>query len=201
MTAPASIARIKVVLDDVVPTVMRRLEVPFSIKLDRLHTILQVALGWTNSHLYEFRIKGTGFGVPDPYYGFGGGPLDAQKAKLSEVIEDTGAKSFKYLYDFGDGWEHSVKIERITPAIEGVAYPRLVEASGRCPPEDIGGPWGYVEALEALADPEHECHDEIIEWWGGLENIDLDSIDVPAIESELATLARRWSRKPRATKA
>ena len=78
MTDPTPIARIKVVLDDVAPTVMRRLEIPLTLRLDRLHTVLQVAMGWTDTHLYEFRIKGIGFGIPDPDWGYGGGPLDAR---------------------------------------------------------------------------------------------------------------------------
>src|SRR3546814_3109877 len=64
-----------------------------------------------------------------------------------------GAKTLKYLYDFGDGWEHTIKIERLVDAVPGVIYPRLIEATGRCPPEDIGGPWGYGDFLEAIADP------------------------------------------------
>lgn len=199
MTDPTPIARIKVVLDDVAPTVTRRLEVPLTLRLDRLHTVLQEAMGWTDTHLYEFRIKGIGFGIPDPDWGYGGGPLDARKTTLLDAIADTGAKSFKYLYDFGDGWEHSVKIERIATAADGILYPRLIEASGRCPPEDVGGPWGYQEAREALADPSHERHQEIAEWWGA-DPLDLDTIDIPAIEAEIAKLARRWNRKPRTKK-
>lgn len=196
MTTTA-IARLKVVLDDVDPLVTRRLEVPLSLRLDRLHTVLQVAMGWTDSHLYEFRIKGIGFGVPDPDWG--DGPLDARKATLFNVIGETGAKSFKYLYDFGDGWEHSIKIERIEPAITGLDYPRLLDASGACPPEDIGGPWGYQEAREALADPNHERHAEMVEWWDA-DRLDPAFINIPGIEAELAKLARRWTRKPRAKK-
>ncbi|SDF12311.1 plasmid pRiA4b ORF-3 family protein, partial [Rhodospira trueperi] len=126
MTSGAPVARIKVVLDDVTPPVMRHLEIPLSLRLDRLHTVLQVAMGWTDSHLWEFRIKGIGFGIPDPDWGFGDGPLDARKAKLSDVLEDTGARSFKYLYDFGDGWEHSIRIEGITAAVDGGLYPGSV---------------------------------------------------------------------------
>ena len=199
MTSSTSIARIKVVLDHVEPTVMRRLEVPLSLKLDRLHTVLQVALGWTNSHLYEFRIKDIRFGIPDPDWDGGTGPLDARKATLRDILEDTGARSFKYLYDFGDGWEHSIKIEKITPAIDETGYPQLLEASGRCPPEDVGGPWGYSEAREALADPNNERHKEIVEWWGG-SILDIDTVDITAIETGLFKLSRRWIRKPR-TKA
>jgi hypothetical protein len=142
MTA-ASIAHLRIKLDDVEPAVVRRVEVPLTIRLDRLHLVLQAAMGWTNSHLYEIRARDVGWGTPDP--DFGDGPLDASKAQLVDVPEGVGAGSLKYLYDFGDGWEHSVHIERITDAIPGIAYPRLVEAAGRCPPEDVGGPWGYAD--------------------------------------------------------
>jgi pRiA4b ORF-3-like protein len=109
MTA-ASIARLRIKLDDVEPAVVRRVEVPLTIRLDRLHLVLQAAMGWTNSHLYEIRAHDVGWGRPDPY--FGDGPLDASKARLVDVLEDVGARSLKYLYDFGDGWEHSVRTHR-----------------------------------------------------------------------------------------
>ena len=116
MTA-ARIARLRIKLDDVEPAVVRRVEVPLTIRLDRLHLVLQAAMGWTNSHLYEIRARDVGWGRPDPH--FGDGPLDASKARLTDVLEDVGTRSLKYLYDFGDGWEHSIRIERITDAIPG----------------------------------------------------------------------------------
>ena len=163
MTA-ATIAHLRIKLDDVEPAVVRRLEVPLTIRLDRLHLVLQAAMGWTNSHLYEIRACDVGWGIPDP--DFGDGPLDAAKARLVDVLEDVGGRSLKYLYDFGDGWEHSIRIERITDAVPGIVYPRLIEATGRCPPEDVGGPWGYHEFLDAIADPNHEEHDERLQWIG-----------------------------------
>ena len=100
-----SIARLKITLDDVKPAVLRRIEVPLTIRLDRLHLVLQAAMGWTNSHLYEIRARDVGWGVPDPDWGEG--PLDARKARLLDILEDTGAKTLQYLYDFSDGWEHT----------------------------------------------------------------------------------------------
>src|SRR4051794_19171223 len=186
------IAHLRIKLDDVEPTVIRRLEVPLAIRLDRLHLVLQAALGWTDSHLYEFRARDVGWGVPDP--DFGDGPLDARKARLGDVLEDAGVKSIKYLYDFGDGWEHSVRIERVTEAEPGTTYPRLIEAAGRCPPEDVGGPWGYREFLAAIADPNHERHAEFVEWTGG--NFDPKATDIETHARAVAALARRWSRAP-----
>jgi Plasmid pRiA4b ORF-3-like protein len=195
MTSSPSIARLKITLDDVEPAVVRRLEVPLDLRLDRLHLVLQAALGWSNSHLWEFRARDVGWGRPDPEWDRGSGPLDARKATLLKVIEDTGAKTLTYLYDFGDGWEHTIKVERIEPGDPAVTYPRLLEAVGRCPPEDVGGPPGYEEFLEALADPEHERHAEMTEWYG--ESFDPHAIDPTEINRAIQDVARRWSRSRR----
>ena len=188
----ATVARLKITLDSVKPAVLRRVEVPFDIRLDRLHLTIQAAMGWTNSHLYEIRARDVGWGVPNP--DFGDGPLDARKTRLLDVIEDTGAKTLKYLYDFGDGWEHTVKVERITGAIPGLLYPFLIDATGRCPPEDVGGPWGYAEFLEAIADPKHESHAEMVRWVG--MPFDPAVIDLEEHAKAVADLAKAWSRKP-----
>ena len=188
----ASIAHLRIKLDEVEPDVVRRVEVPIAIRLDRLHLVLQAAIGWTNSHLYEIRVGDVGWGKPDQ--SFGDGPLDAAKARLIDVIEDTGARSLKYLYDFGDGWEHSVRIERITDAIPGIAYPRLIEATGPCPPEDVGGPWGYREFLDAIADPNHQEHPERLQWVGG--NFDPTEVNVEVLAQGVHALAKKWARRP-----
>ncbi len=195
MTA-AGIAHLRIKLDDVEPAVVRRVEVPLTIRLDRLHLVLQAAMGWTNSHLYEIRARDVGWGTPDP--DFGDGPLDASKARLVDVLEDVGARSLKYLYDFGDGWEHSVRIERITDAMPGIAYPRLVEAAGRCPPEDVGGPWGYREFLDAIADPNHQEHAESLQWIGG--HFNPTNANVEALAQAVHSLAKKWTRRPSARK-
>ncbi len=191
MTA-ATIVRLKITLDDVEPKVLRRIEAPLSIRLDRLHLTIQAAMGWTNSHLYEIRARDVGWGMVDPDWG--DGPLDARKAKLVDVLEDVGVKTLRYLYDFGDGWEHTVKIERLDDPIPGVLYPRLTEAKGRCPPEDVGGHWGYAELLEALKDPEHERHAEMLEWLGMA--FDPDAIDAEALAANVEALAKSWAPKP-----
>ncbi|MBN9550803.1 MAG: plasmid pRiA4b ORF-3 family protein [Alphaproteobacteria bacterium] len=196
MTA-VSIARLKITLDDVEPKVVRRVEVPFSIRLDRLHQTLQAALGWTDTHLFEIRARDVGWGMPDPDWG--DGPLDARKATLASIVEDTGAKTLRYLYDFGDGWEHTIKIERLFDPLPGVSYPRLIEATGRCPPEDVGGPWGYAEFLEALADPEHEQHADMRRWIG--EDFDPRQAQSDQLAERVEKLARKWTRKPASRKA
>jgi hypothetical protein len=138
-----AIARLKITLEDVKPQVLRRIDVPLTIRLDRLHIVLQAALGWTNTHLWEIRAGDIGWG-PQDEDDFGDGPLDAGKTRLIDVLEDVGAKTLHYFYDFGDGWEHTIKIERLLDPMPGTDYPALLEAKGRCPPEDVGGPFGYA---------------------------------------------------------
>jgi hypothetical protein len=134
--------------------------------------------------------------LPDPDWP--DGPLDARKTTLKQALDATGTKTLQYVYDFGDGWEHLIKIERVDEAAPNAIYPRLIAATGRCPPEDVGGPWGYAEFLEAIADPKHERHDELTEWIGG--DFDPTVVETDWIEQELTTLAKRWSRKPKPTR-
>ncbi len=194
-----TIARLKITLDDVKPAVLRRIEVPFDIRLDRLHLAIQAAMGWTNSHLYEIRAGDVGWSTPYPESDWADDFLDARKARLGDVLEDVGTKTLRYLYDFGDGWEHTIKIERLLDPVPGVVYPRLIEAAGRCPPEDVGGPWGYAEFLQAINDPKHERHAELSEWIG--DDFDPDDVDADRLADELATLAKQWSRKLAAKRA
>lgn len=191
------IARLRIILNDVDPQPMRHIEVPLKIRLDRLHEVIQAAMGWTDTHLYEFRVGDTGWGVPDPD-GFYDGPIDAKKMTLEKLLDQTATRTIQYVYDFGDDWDHSIRIERVNEATQGVTYPRLLKATGACPPEDVGGAWGYEEFLEALADPDHEQHDDMVHWSGG----DFDAKDVGAdsIIERFDRLAKKWAPRPRKPK-
>jgi hypothetical protein len=92
-----------------------------------------------------------------------------------------------------NSWEHTIKIERLIDPVPGIVYPRLIEAAGRCPPEDVGGPWGYAEFLEAISDPDHERYAECKEWI--TEDFDPNNVDAQRIGEHVATLANRWSRR------
>lgn len=194
-----TIARLKITLDQVKPAVLRRVEVPFDIRLDRLHLTIQAAMGWTNSHLYELRAGEVGWSTPYPDADWSGDFLDARKARLGDVLEDVGTKKLVYLYDFGDGWEHTIKVERLDDPEPGVRYPRLIEVRGRCPPEDCGGPWGYAELLEAIKDPAHERHADLTEWIG--DDFDPDADQAARLTAEVDALAKKWARKPAAKRA
>jgi hypothetical protein len=191
----STVARIKITLDKVQPAVARRVEVPFDMRLDRLHLTIQAAMGWTNSHLYELRAGGVGWSTPYPEQDWAGDFLDARKARLRDILDDIGTKTLAYVYDFGDDWEHTINVERLADPMPGVLYPLLTEVSGRCPPEDCGGPWAYAELLEALKDPKHERHAELSEWVG--EGFDPADDQAERLAMAVAALAESWSRAPR----
>src|SRR5690606_23827014 len=124
---------------------------------------------WINSHLHEFEIHGDRYGDPelldDGFEDFE--CIDSRVTKLSDILPQDGKPfRFKYEYDFGDGWDHEVLFEGCLRADKGTRYPLCVEGERSCPPEDVGGIWGYYEYLEAIADPEHEDHDRFLEWAG-----------------------------------
>jgi hypothetical protein len=183
----SQIARLKITLDNVEPEVLRRVEVPIEIKLDRLHLAIQIAMGWENYHLYEFRTRAGRWGIPDPDLG-DYDVLSAEQATLAELLQRSGVKTFQYVYDFGDDWEHTVKVEAVAPGEPDALYPRLLEAQRACPPEDCGGPWDYAEYLEAISDPQHERHEDLIGWRG--PGFDPAAVDKAAIRKGLQTLAR-----------
>ncbi len=154
-----AVFEVMITLLDVTPRVWRRLLVPAAMRLDRLHDTIQVAMGWTNSHLHAFRADGAEYGpvLPDLDY------RDERKATLQRLVAKPGDR-LVYSYDFGDDWEHEVVVERVLAAEPGVRYPRCAAGARRCPPEDCGGSWGYAQLREILADPAHDEHADMLEW-------------------------------------
>ena len=158
----------KITLKDIAPPIWRRIQVKNG-TLDRLHEHIQTAMGWTNSHLHSFKINDTEYGDPDLLDDeFTNGEFeDSTSTKISDILPRSGKRlRFEYEYDFGDGWRHEVIFEGCLRAEQGGRYPICVEGARACPPEDVGGTPGYEEYLEAMADPEHERHDEYMNWRG-----------------------------------
>jgi hypothetical protein len=179
MTASKNICQLKVTLDHSKPPIWRRLLVPGNINLFELHAIIQLSMGWTNSHLHMFRIGEEVYGEPEGDEFGDLGTKDETRYKLDKVANHQGIK-FHYEYDFGDGWEHTVLVEKIIPAEKGSIYPVCIGGKRACPPEDVGGMWGYEDLLNAIADPHNEEHDNVLEWVGGNfdpEEFDLDEIN------------------------
>ncbi|MEY9910557.1 putative membrane protein [Catenulispora sp. MAP12-49] len=154
--------QLRVSLDDTDPQVWRRVLVPASIRLDRLHGVLQAALGWTDSHLHLFTVGEARYGRRDPDFDE---DIVAEDAVGLADIAGAGAV-IGYEYDFGDGWEHEILVEVVVTAEPGVVYPRCVDGAAACPPEDCGGVWGYRDLRETLADPGAADHQEMLDWLG-----------------------------------
>lgn len=175
-----SVYQIKVTLKGIKPPIWRRIEVTSDITLHKLHRILQVVMGWDDYHLHQFTIGWEHYGVPDPDYS----PefMDDKKTRLHQVVHTEKTK-FLYEYDFGDSWEHEILVEKILPVEEGKCYPVCVKGKRACPPEDVGGIWGYAEFLDAIEDPEHTEHKKMLEWAGG--SFDSEAFDLDAVNQAL----------------
>lgn len=185
-TAAASeIYQLKVTLRGARPPIWRRLLVPASTKLSKLHDVLQIAMGWTDSHLHMFRVGGVDYGVPseDDWNEL----IDERTATLADVLPRAKSKLI-YEYDFGDGWEHEVLVEKALDAEPGATYPVCVAGRRACPPEDCGGVWGYADFLDAVKNPAHPEHDEMLEWIGG--DFDPDRFDPDRVTQALARKRR-----------
>lgn len=184
------VLQLKITLLGVEPPIWRRVLVSESITFGQLHDTLQVVMGWTNSHLHEFRVNDKRIGQ------FFEGVLIEDD---EELIDETGIllkekltptdSDFRYRYDFGDSWEHSVQIEQWLPAEPGMSYPVCLDGARHCPPEDCGGVWGYAELLTVLNDKGHPEQAEMLVWLGGRFNTELFRLD--RINQQLAKLGKR----------
>jgi hypothetical protein len=188
-----SVLRLRVTLEDIEPTVIRRLEVPETMRLDRLHLVLQAAMPWQTYHLWKVQAGETRWGLPDPSWGDDIRP--AAKATLADAVEAANGGTIGYLYDFGDSWQHRITIEDQVEPDPRHLYPRLTDVEGRCPPEDVGGFPGYERFLDVLADPKHPEHHEIFDWHGGPFDPDVPPAD--ELRLDILRLAKKWKpRKP-----
>ena len=185
-TAAGTVYQLKITLDDTQPPLWRRV-LTNDCTLAKLHAIIQISMGWGDCHLHVFEIGGEQYGPleqrdePDPWDESEVG--DERKVKLSQLVAG-GIKKFRYVYDMGDNWQHTIQIEKELPAEAGVRYPRCIDGKRACPPEDCGGPWGYPGLLEALANPRHPEHAEMLEWVGG--EFDPEHFDPEEVNEELA---------------
>lgn len=167
-----SIYQLKITLKHTEPPVWRRIQVPGNLDLIDLHDITQVFMGWDNDHLFEFVIGDVRY--QDEHEDDNRGIKNAYNTRISSVFVRKGSKG-AYIYDFGDYWEHEVLVEAISDPEPGVKYPLCVDGERACPPEDCGGVGGYYRLLEILKDPNHEEHDDMLEWVG--HNIDPSKFD------------------------
>ena len=166
----------KITLRDIKATIWRRFQVK-DCTLNKLHEHIQTAMGWTNSHLHQFEIEGERYGPSSPDdLDFGTEMIDETGVLLSLLLPKSGKRTrWSYEYDFGDGWRHEIIFEGYRPIDKKVKYPLCLEGERACPPEDVGGPYGYQEYLEAMADPDHEQHEDFMEWSGPFDSEAFDA--------------------------
>ena len=176
-----SVFQLKAKLGRVSPPVWRRVQIRSDATLEALHECLQVAFGWAGSHLHSFSTETTVYG-PGTLLDQIGGARDERKVVLSDVFRRS-CVTLHYEYDPGDGWVHRVVFERVVPPELIRPYPWVVGGRGACPPEDVGGPWGYVRFLEAILDAHHPKHREMRKWYGG--SFDPGRFDVSAVNRVL----------------
>jgi hypothetical protein len=173
----SQVYQLKVTLKGSKPPIWRRIQVQGGVTLGKLHTILQVVMGWTDSHLHQFIVDGLCYGVPHPDWGME--VKNENRVRLNQIVSGANHR-FVYEYDFGDSWEHQIVVEKVLPRAEGVRYPVCLTGKRACPPEDVGGVWGYAGFLEAIQNPDHPDHELMLGWIGGEfdpEEFDLEDIN------------------------
>jgi hypothetical protein len=163
------VAQILISLLHTEPVIWRRLLVPAAIRLDRLHRLIQAAMGWDDYHLHVFTQGAEQYGKPDDELEH----RDERKATLRDVASQDG-ESFGYEYDFGDSWDHEITVERLTVADPDGRYPICVGGARACPPEDCGGTAGYASLVDILADADHPEHQDMLDWLGLAKGSDFD---------------------------
>ena len=163
-SATQSVFQLKVTLLDTKPPIWRRVLVDGASTLDHVHEVIQAAFGWWDYHLHEFEVGRTRYGIPNPDENWGEPPRDERRTRLDAITGE--GSSLRYAYDFGDGWDHRIVVEKVVPASTGAVLPACIGGRRACPPEDCGGTWGYRELLEILADPTHAEHHDRRTWIG-----------------------------------
>jgi len=176
---PEAVYQLKVTLDRIRPSIWRRIQVRGDITLFKLHKILQVVMGWQDYHLHQFLINGECYSVISIEADMLGDDFkDEKRFKLSRVIPGEKFK-FTYEYDFGDGWDHTILVEKILRPAEELKAPLCLDGKRSAPPEDCGGKGGYHDALKALKNPSHPDSVELLEWLGEYdpEYFDADEVN------------------------
>ncbi len=179
-----TVHQLEITLDGITPPIWRRVLVHSNISLRTLHKVIQATMGWDGDHLHEFKAgKITYRPAVDMAYE---DDEDERKTPLN-VVAPRSRMKFTYLYDFGDSWKHVIRVEKISPTDHSLRYPVCIDGARAGPPDDCGGTWGYQYLIEALADPNHPGHGDMLDWIG---SFDPEAFDLAAINARLARRLR-----------
>jgi hypothetical protein len=171
------------------------------IPLSKLHRVLQLLFKWEGYHLHDFVANRIVYSVPSHEdRDFDRNVVDEKLVPLNRIIHHVG-ETFLYRYDFGDDWHHDIVLEAIMLAEPDAVYPRCIAGARNAPPEDSGGPWGYTEYVEALSDPAHDRHDELLDWNGPFdpEEFSLAAVNASLQREFLRRAPKKKSAKPKNT--
>jgi Plasmid pRiA4b ORF-3-like protein len=178
-----TIYQIKISLIGAKPPIWRTVLVASDLGLAAFHDVIQVAMGWTDSHLHQFIANKKFYSIPDPVENFDLEIEDESQYKLSQLLTKE-KDSLIYEYDFGDSWEHKILLEKILLYDSNITLPVCIKGKRACPPEDCGGIWGYEELFETISDPKHPEYESMLEWLGG--EFDPEEFDLEDINDDLA---------------
>ena len=169
MAKTRALYQLRITLQDIQPTVWRQIQVWEDITMGKLHDILQVVMNWEDYHLHEFTVGRRLYSMPDQDDDMNERKvIDERRERLCDAVPRVGTQLL-YVYDFGDNWRHDLLLEAILLPESSKQYPRCIAGERRTPPEDVGGTHGYEEYLEAIADPEHEEHENVLRWRGAFD--------------------------------
>ena len=177
----AKVFQLRVDLRGTRPKIWRRIVVPATIKLPILHVVLLRAMGWQGGHLHEFLFGDVNYGRPEPELDLPDGVEDETRVSLRKALD--GGSTFTWVYDYGDNWQHNIKVEREVDMGTPLDSPMCITGQGACPPQDVGGVPGYEHFLKAIADPSHPEHTELKDWCGG--EFDPAAFDVAQVQQQL----------------
>lgn len=160
----SKIYQFKIELKGITPKIWRSVQLNDNTQLLDLHYAAQIAMGWYDSHLYQFEKGGVIYGDPEALE-----DDNVQDDSVVNIVDLFKAEkdAISYVYDFGDNWEHKITLEKIIEAKDPLEHMICVGGKRNCPPEDCGGIPGYLDMLETLKNPESEEYKEMIEWIGG----------------------------------
>ena len=191
-----AVYQLRITLKYISPPIWRLVQVPMEFRLDQMHTLIQLVMGWDDSHLHGFDLASSKRGrrperqfMPAEVMGelFVDEAEDESKMSIGELCPRVNDK-LVYTYDYGDNWIHEIKVQKILSAKPGEHYPLIMKGKRACPPEDCGGLPGYENLLYILSDPAHEEYEEILDWIG--ENFDPEEFDLEGVAEYLRGM--RW---------